>query len=183
MNPSTIPQSKIARFFFSDLKTAWFWLILRVYVGYEWLAAGLDKVVDPVNGPKWVGAEAGTAVKGFLTGALGKADPVKFAHPDVSQGYAYFINNFAMPNAELFSYMVAYGEVLVGAALILGFLTGLSAFFGVFMNFNYLFAGTVSVNPEFLLLGLLLILSWRVSGWFGLDRYVLPKIFRNGMGR
>jgi len=44
------------------------------------------------------------------------------------------------------------------------------------MNLNYLFAGTVSINPIMLVLQLLLILAWRTAGWLGLDRYLLPAI-------
>jgi thiosulfate dehydrogenase [quinone] large subunit len=88
----------------------------------------------------------------------------------------HIINHVALPHAALFSYLVTYGEILVGVLLILGLLTGIAAFFGTFMNLNYLFAGTVSINPLLGLLGLFLILAWRVAGWYGLDRYVLPKL-------
>ena len=72
--------------------------------------------------------------------------------------------------------MVAYGELLVGVALTLGLFTGIAAFFGGFMNMNYLFAGTVSTNPLLFLIQLFLILAWRVAGWYGLDRYILPLL-------
>ncbi len=92
--------------------------------------------------------------------------------------YANFLSSTVLPNAATWSNMVALGEFLVGVALILGFLVGISAFFGVFMNLNYLLAGTVSANPIFLMLGIFLMLTWRVSGYIGLDYYVLPKIAR-----
>ncbi len=72
--------------------------------------------------------------------------------------------------------MVAWGELLVGIALILGAFTGIAAFFGAFMNMNFLLAGAVSTNPILLLGQLFLILAWRVAGWLGLDRYLLPKL-------
>lgn len=62
----------------------------------------------------------------------------------------------------------------MGVGLILGLFTGIAAFFGTFMNLNYLFAGTVSSNPILLLLQLFLVLAWRSAGWIGLDRYFLP---------
>jgi thiosulfate dehydrogenase [quinone] large subunit len=158
-----------ARALFSNTKAAWLWLVVRVYVGYEWFMAGYEKVKNPA----WVGPHAGGAVKGFLLGALQKASG---AHPDVSGWYASFIQRFAIPHAMLFSHLVAYGELLVGVALILGIFTGIAAFFGTFMNLNYLFAGTVSTNPVLLVLQLFLILAWRVAGWYGLDRYVLPYL-------
>jgi thiosulfate dehydrogenase [quinone] large subunit len=167
--PTEIPEPAISRFLFADTRTAWIWLPLRIYVGWEWLEAGYGKVMSPA----WVGPKAGIAVEGFLKGALEKTSG---AHPDVPGWYAMFIKEVALPNADLFSYAVAYGEVLVGIALILGLFTGIAAFFGGFMNMNYLFAGTVSSNPILFLIQLLLILSWRVAGWIGLDRYILPKL-------
>jgi len=74
--------------------------------------------------------------------------------------------------------MIAWGEVIVGAALILGLFVGLAAFFGSFMNLNFLLAGTVSVNPIMITLGVFLILAWRVAGYWGLDRFVLPLVSR-----
>jgi hypothetical protein len=44
------------------------------------------------------------------------------------------------------SRFVHSGELLVGIGLIVGALTGIAAFFGVFMNMNLLLAGAVSIN-------------------------------------
>lgn len=164
-----IGESKTSRFLFSSTAMSWVWLVLRVYVGWEWLMAGWGKAHNPV----WVGEKAGVAITGFLNGALSKTAG---AHPDVSGWYAWFIKTCALPNAEFFSYLVTYGEILVGVALILGAFTGIAAFFGSFMNMNYLFAGTVSVNPFLLLIQLFLILAWRNAGWVGLDRWLLPYL-------
>jgi thiosulfate dehydrogenase [quinone] large subunit len=133
--------------------------------------AGWGKVLSPV----WTGSQSGVAVRGFLTGALAKTTG---EHPDVSSWYAFFINHFAMNHTVLLSYLVAYGEVAVGVGLILGLFVGITSFFGMTMNFNYLFAGTTSVNPLFILLELLLLLAWRTSGYIGLDRFMLPKVLR-----
>jgi thiosulfate dehydrogenase (quinone) large subunit len=97
-------------------------------------------------------------------------------HPDVSGWYATFLQQVALPNAVIFSYLVTFSEILVGVALILGLLTGVAAFFGGFMNASYLFAGTVSTNPVLLLLAILLVLAWRVAGYWGLDRWALPML-------
>lgn len=166
MNTTEIQESKFSRFLFGDTRFAAFWLIVRVYIGYEWFMAGWEKLGNPV----WTGSGAGTAISGFLNGALQKTAG---AHPDVSGWYAYFVQHVALPNAAFFSYLVTYGEIAVGAALILGLFTGIAAFFGAFMNLNYLFAGTVSVNPLLFVLQLFLILAWRTAGWLGLDRWVL----------
>lgn len=164
-----IPEPLISKFIFADTKFAIVWFLLRIYVGWEWLVAGYEKTTSDA----WVGSHAGSALTGFLTGALSKTAG---QHPDVSLWYAVFLKNFVLPQAAMFSHIIAYGELFVGAALILGLFTGIAAFFGSFMNMNYLFAGTVSVNPLMFLIELFLILAWRTAGWIGLDRYILPLL-------
>ncbi len=166
-NVSEIPEPRVSRFLFADTRMSWVWLILRLYVGYQWLMAGWAKVTNPA----WVGAQAGIGIQGFFGAAITKANG---SHPDVSSWYLWFLNNVAIPHASLFSYLISFGELAVGIALVLGVFTGIAAFFGAFMNLNYLFAGTVSVNPFLLLVELFLILAWRSAGWLGLDRWLLP---------
>lgn len=166
-----IPEPYFSRSLFSDTKLAWIWLPLRLYIGWEWLTAGWEKIFNPV----WVGPKAGVAINGFLTKALEKTGG---AHPDVQGWYAAFIQNVALPNDVLFSHLVSFGEVAVGLGLILGLLTPLAIFFGMVMNFNYLFAGTVSTNPILLLGQIPLLMAWKVAGWYGFDRFLLsPKAF------
>ncbi|GGR03245.1 DoxX family protein [Deinococcus ruber] len=166
-----IPEPNITRFLFADTRLAPLWLLLRLYVGYEWLSAGWDKFTNPAG--VWVGDKAGAAVSGFLNGALKKTSG---DHPDVQGYYAWFVQHVALPNAAFLSYLVTYGEILVGVALILGLFTGIAAFFGGLMNANYLLAGTVSTNPALFVLATLLVLAWRTSGYWGLDRWILPRI-------
>jgi thiosulfate dehydrogenase (quinone) large subunit len=178
-----IPEPQIAKFLFADTRMAWLWLIVRLYVGYEWLTAGLDKLtgysftIDAFGqkvGSPWVfGAHDGAAIKGFVGGALAQTAG---AHPAVQGWYGWLLQNFVLPNAALFAYMVTFGEVLIGLGLIFGCLTGIAAFFGVFMNMNFLLSGAVSINPVIGFLALFLILAWRIGGYWGLDRWVLPLL-------
>lgn len=161
----------VGHFFFNSTQSSWLWLILRVYIGWQWLYAGYEKAINPA----WIGSNAGTAITGFLNGSLAKTGG---AHPDVQAGYAWFITHVALPNAHTFSYLITLGEIAVGIALILGLLTGVAAFFGAVMNFNFMFAGSVSINPYWLLAEIALMLAWRVSGYVGLDRFVLPYVHR-----
>lgn len=169
---------------FASRKMAIVWTIARVYLGYEWLMAGYHKVISNTpwsinfNGVPaswefnsvWVGDKAGVAITGFVNGALAKTAG---EHPDVTMWYAWFLQHAVLPYADTWSYAIAYGEVLVGAGLILGAFTFLAAFFGAVMNMNYLLAGTVSTNPVLLLLAILIMTAHRVAGYFGLDYYIL----------
>ncbi|PIR45165.1 MAG: DoxX family protein [Candidatus Vogelbacteria bacterium CG10_big_fil_rev_8_21_14_0_10_51_16] len=159
----------VAEWLFRNTQSSWLWLIVRLYVGWVWLSAGWGKF----NNPAWVGSEAGNAMSGFVEGALAKAGG---AHPAVQGWYAAFLEVCVQPYPELWAHLITYGEMLVGAALILGVLAGAAAFFGIFMNLNFLSAGTTSTNPQLLVLGLFLLLAWRVAGWWGIDRYLLPKL-------
>jgi thiosulfate dehydrogenase [quinone] large subunit len=179
-----IPEPPIARFLFADTRMAWVWLIIRLYVGYEWLAAGWDKLtgysieLGPTFGKKvatpWVfTSHSGAAITGFVQGALAKNTP---PHPAVQDWYAWFLRTFVQPAPAFWAYLITFGELAVGLGLIVGLLTGIAAFFGLFMNMNYLLAGTVSTNPILGVLALFIVLAWRVAGYYGLDRYVLPLL-------
>lgn len=150
---------------FNSPKFSWIWLIVRIYIGWEWLHAGYEKLINPV----WVGDKAGVAITGFVNGALAKTTGL---HPDVTGWYAWFLQNAVITHTQAWSYAITYGEILVGLGLILGAFTFLAAFFGAFMNLNYLFAGTVSVNPQMLVLAILLMLAHKTAGFIGLDYYI-----------
>ncbi|AGA57095.1 putative membrane protein [Thermobacillus composti KWC4] len=163
-----VPENPVSKFLFNDTRSAIIWLVIRLYLGYTWLMAGWHKVTSPA----WTGENAGAAVSGFINGALAKATEGK----DVTGWYAAFLENVALPNAKLFSFLVAYGEVLVGLGLIVGLFTGIAAFFGSFMNVAFLFAGTLSSNPLLFILATWLVLAWKTAGWYGLDRWALPLL-------
>ena len=164
-----IAEPPISAFLFNDTRLAPFWLIVRLYAGYEWLMAGIEKLGNPV----WTGPKAGTAIAGFVAGALKKTTG---DHPDVTGWYAAFLQGVVLPNAALWSWLITLGEIAVGIGLILGLFTGIAAFFGGFMNANYLLAGTVSTNPILFILATWLVLAWRVAGYWGVDRWLLPAL-------
>lgn len=162
-----IEENPLSKWLFTNTTSAWIWLILRLYLGYTWLMAGIGKVTSDA----WTGENAGAAVKGFMGGAIALAED-----GDVAGWYAWFLENLVIPNAVVFSYMVAWGEVLIGLGLIAGLLTGIAAFFGAMMNMSFLLAGTVSSNPVMFMIAVLLIMAWKVAGWYGLDRFALPRL-------
>ncbi len=159
----------LARFLFGDVRLSWLWLIMRLYVGYEWVNAGLEKLQNPA----WFGAKAGTGIAGFVNGALQKTTG---SNPAVQSWYATFLKDIVLPNSAIWSYIITFGELLVGIGLILGIFTGIAAFFGSFMNVNYLLAGTVSTNPILFVIATWLVLAWKTAGWIGLDHWLLPAL-------
>jgi len=144
--------------------------VLRLYVGYAWITAGYHKLTG------------GFDAAGFLKGAI--ANPVKGPDGAVVFGwYVDFLKHFAMPNVDIFNTIVPVGEFLVGLGLILGCLTTAAMFFGLLMNFAYLFAGTISTNPMDILLGVFIVVAGYNAGRVGLDRWVIPfinkKVFKS----
>lgn len=154
---------------FGGVRWAWIWIIPRLYVGWTWLKAGWGKLTNPA----WLGTEAGSALTGFINGALAKTTG---PHPDVQGWYASFLQNAVLPHVGTWTYIVSLGETLVGLGLILGCFTGIAAFFGLVMNLNYLMAGSVSINPILLMITMFLVLAWKTAGWWGLDRWLLPAL-------
>jgi thiosulfate dehydrogenase [quinone] large subunit len=161
------PEPAISKFFLATTGASAVWFVIRMNVGAEWFVAGWEKITSPAWGT------SGKALRGFIAGALAKSSG---PNPAVQGWYAWFLQHVALPNAGLFSFLVTWGELAVGLGLLVGALTGIAAGFGVLMNLNYLLAGTVSVNPIIGMFGLFLCVSWRVCGWIGLDRVLLPAL-------
>ncbi len=165
--PSQISDPPITRLLFSDTRLAWVWMLVRFYMAYEWITSGLSKLSNPA----WT--VTGEALKGFWLGAL-KTDPKPVISFDWYRVFIQFLVD--TQSWTWFSKLVVAGELLVGIALLLGAFTGIAAFFGGLMNWNFMMAGSASVNPVFFLLSVLVILAWKVAGYYGLDRILLGML-------
>ncbi|MCA1032625.1 DoxX family protein [Bacillus timonensis] len=137
------------------------WTILRVWLGFEWLRAGLNKIDGTFD------------ATGFLKGAVAKATG---DHPAVQSWYAAFLEGFAIPNVGLFNILIPWGEVLVGVGLIVGFATIPALLAGAFMNLNFLLAGTTSTNPILYTVAVILLFLGATSYYYGVDRYITPSL-------
>ncbi len=137
--------------------------IIRVYLGYEFLSAGWEKL----------SASTPFDASGFLKYSM--SNPV--LSPTKAVEYPWFnsfINAFALPHIALFNVLVPWGEFLIGIGLILGVLTTTAAFFAMMLNFMYMFCGTVSSNPLDLLLGIFIVVAGYNAGKIGGDFFLIP---------
>jgi thiosulfate dehydrogenase [quinone] large subunit len=159
-----------AQSLFNSPKWAWFWVIARLYVGYSWLTSGIGKLSNPA----WT--QTGEALKGFWERAV--AIPDAPARPLIAfDWYRGFLQSMIDAGAYTwFSKIIYIEEILIGVALILGLFTGIAGFFGGFMNWNFMMAGSASTNPVLFTLSILLVLAWKTAGWWGLDRFLLPAL-------
>jgi thiosulfate dehydrogenase (quinone) large subunit len=155
---------------FNDTRAAWLWLPLRIWLGWQWLDAGIHKVSNPA----WM--ETGAALKGFWTGAV--AIPEAPARPAIAfDWYRSFLQ--ALLDAQAYTWfakLVVIGELLVGIALILGAFVGFAAFFSGLMNWNFMMAGSASTNPLLFTIAVGIILAWKVAGYLGADFFLLRWI-------
>jgi thiosulfate dehydrogenase [quinone] large subunit len=158
-----------ARFLFSNSRAALVWLPIRLFLGFSWLEAGLHKA----TGTGWL--DGGAALKGYWTTAIAVSDAGK--GPITYDWYRDFLT-FLLNGGHYswFAPLITYGEILVGIGLIVGGLTGFAAFFGAFMNMSYLLAGSASTNPVMFALAVGVIMAWKVAGYYGLDRVLLPML-------
>lgn len=146
-------------------------LILRLWLGWSWFTAGVEKVFGT---PPFSAA-------GYLKNAV--AHPVTGPAGNVLYApFNAFLSHAALPEAGLFSFLVKWGELLIGLGLILGTLTTAAAFFALLMNFTYLFAGTVSSNPLDILIGMFIVFAGFNAGKLGVDNWVIPWIRRTVSG-
>jgi thiosulfate dehydrogenase [quinone] large subunit len=167
------------RLLIGNVYMAVLWLPIRFFVGRAWLAAGEHKVADDA----WM--SGGSALVSGNPEAPGFWERVVLVPPDVprasiNNNYSWYRDflNYLIDNdwASFFGKLIAVGEVLVGLGLIVGALVGIAAFFGTVMNMSFMLAGTASTNPVLFGLTVFIILAWKVAGWFGLDRYLLPAL-------
>jgi thiosulfate dehydrogenase [quinone] large subunit len=174
---ATIGEPGPAHFLFHDTRSAPLWLVARVYVGFAWLEAAYHKA----TGTGWL--DGGAALKGFWSGAVA-VNPKTGTGPITYDWYRHFLQ-FMLDQQwyTWFAKVIVSGEFLVGLGLVLGVLTGWAAFFGLLMNMSFMLAGSASTNPVLFSLSILLILAWRVAGYFGGDRVVLPALGVPGLGR
>lgn len=167
--PGQIQDPGWWRLLLGNAHLAILWLPLRFYIGRSWLSAGEHKVTEDA----WM--DGGAAIEGYWTRAATPTE--EGATLAVYDWYASFLN-YMIDNgwASWFGPLIAVGEVLVGIGLIVGALVGIAAFFGTLMNVSFMLAGTVSSNPVMFGLTVFIILGWKVAGWWGLDRWLLPML-------
>ena len=151
MTPDQFREPRWARFLFASTAAAWLWLVIRLYMAYVFIPAGWGKITSG----KWLFGD-GSPIQGLV----GKA-----VEADGTPGwYVWFLQNVVEPNAGLFATLVALGEFAAGLGLLVGLITGVAAFGAVFLNANFILAGSLGSNPALVMMGLLLVVAWRNAG-------------------
>jgi thiosulfate dehydrogenase [quinone] large subunit len=127
-------------------------------------------VSHKLGNPAWV--ETGEALKGFWMNQV--AIPEGGRPPIAFDWYRSFIQGLLDAQAYTwFAKLVVAGELLIGISLIIGAFVGIATFLGAFMNWNFIMAGSASTNGLLLVGALLLVLAWKVAGYYGADFFLL----------
>jgi|GEM_PF-453028 len=163
-------RMRVSEWLFRSHQASVVWLLVRIWLGYQWINAGYQKIWGSERSAFWFGNGAG--VKGFATSGVAGSTSGKGG---ASYGWwAGVLHNFVVPNAAWIAKFISLAEIVIGLAILLGFFTGAAAAAGLSLNIVYMFSGSAGVNPMYAILSVLLVLAWRNAGWFGLDRLALP---------
>jgi thiosulfate dehydrogenase (quinone) large subunit len=169
MTPGQVADPMGWRLLLGNAFFALFWLPVRFFVGRDWLSAGWHKVTDP----EWT--QSGAALQTYWQRAA--AIPEQ-GRPAITYDWFRQFLQYMLDNGwyTWFAKVIAFGEVLVGLGFLVGALVGIAAFFGTVMNFSFMLAGSASSNPVLFGLAVFLVLAWKVAGYWGLDRWLLPML-------
>jgi uncharacterized membrane protein YphA (DoxX/SURF4 family) len=106
----------------SERTYLWHVVLMRLWIGYYMFDQGYKKFGRDFSHGDWIGRNIGDLSK-----------------LEIYPWYQKFLADVVVPHSELFGNLVTWGEILVGACLILGLLTRWSSFVGLFMMVNYFF--------------------------------------------
>ncbi len=136
----------------------------RLYTGYLFLTYGLEK---------WTGEFGGEPLRRQLT---------EWAGSTRYEFYVPFLEGIAIPHAGVFAFLVIAGEIVIGASLLLGFVTRLAAAGGIFLCANFaLGSGSLLLSADEPIVFIVLLATvWataagRALGVDWLLRAVLPR--------
>jgi uncharacterized membrane protein YphA (DoxX/SURF4 family) len=104
----------------SKLTNLWYIVPLRLWVGYYLLQQGIRKYQGKFPYGDWIGRQ------------IGDVNTI-----ETFDWYKNFLINTVATHKELFGQLVMYGELAVGACVILGLLTRYASIVGLFLMFNY----------------------------------------------
>ena len=143
----------------------WYLAVLRLYVGYYLLRQGVRKFQQDFPKGDWIGRQIGD-----------------LATLETFSWYKKLLTDYVAPHHELIGYLVMIGEIAVGACLLVGLFSRLSALAGLFMVGNYFLAmgiargGTLRTQQEIFLIVLAIFVLARPGRTLGLD----GLLFRGG---
>jgi thiosulfate dehydrogenase (quinone) large subunit len=146
----------------------WYLAVLRIYVGYYLCTQGYRKFSRDFPKSDWIERQIGD-----------------IANANLYSWYKVFLQQYVVPHRELFGYLVTVGEITVGACLLIGLLTRVNAFVGLFMLVNYYLGigmargGAMLAQQQTFMLLLVIFLLANPGRTLGVDGF----LFRGGKAK
>ncbi|GLV59449.1 hypothetical protein KDH_62760 [Dictyobacter sp. S3.2.2.5] len=141
----------------------WILLPLRLFLGVTFVYAGIQKLADPQFFDPTKAGYIGKQLAGYAT-----ASPLKD-----------FLLHVAVPHAQLFGFLVAFGEIAIGVGTLLGLLLRPAAFFGVLLSLVFFLSATWRVYPYFFGSDIVFVFAWLTLMLKGPSHTGLPTIDEN----
>ncbi|NMH72516.1 hypothetical protein HF078_05465 [Bacillus sp. RO2] len=123
-------------------------VIMRVLFGLGWLLAGVTKITDK----SWF-KEPGVFLTDYLNHALEK--------PNVPFFYKEFIEHVALEFVMTFNYVLPILQIIIGACIILGFITIPSIIICLLMHVNFILSGNMNLMSLVLYTSAFLLIIFR----------------------
>lgn len=159
-------MNRLTEFFNENIKKqgrVWPLVLVRLLVGYLYIKSGLV----------WLGYDdpSGEMIS-EISKTLENGTAFSFYEP--------FLRGFVLNNAALFTFLVSWGEFLVGVSVFTGTMTRVGCGAGIFMMLNYILrkASTLArpvIGPPLWLLLLAVIFLTSAGRVFGVDHYLYKK--------
>jgi len=105
-------------------RALFFLFLLRIFLGLFWIDHGMEKIAD-----RWLTTNK---LKPRLMRDL----------PTASEAPKVYLKNFAIPASGVLRYLITFGEIAVGLALLVGFWLKPAGWGAAFMLVNFKFAGS-----------------------------------------
>lgn len=106
----------------------------RIFLGIVFLAAGIDKLTDPQFFNPAASGYIGNQLAGFAT-----VSPI-----------GGFLTNVAVPNATLFGWLSALGEIAIGLGTLAGLFSRTAALGGMILSLTLWLSASWATNPFYL---------------------------------
>ncbi|MHC1748374.1 MAG: FAD-dependent oxidoreductase [Cellulosilyticaceae bacterium] len=146
--------------------TPTFWItLLRVYLGWMWLASGIEKIQS--------GWFANVMLAGSTVDATAGASLMQLVSGHTPGFYAWFVDNLIVPNAMIFQFVVVMTELALGLAFISGSFVFLAALVSIAMNLNFLISTGLQ---DLWFLAASIPMLGGAGRAFGLDQYIMPYL-------
>jgi thiosulfate dehydrogenase [quinone] large subunit len=134
----------------------------RLYTGYFFFVYGLQKATGGFAGP------------GLRQTLEGWAAQTRYRF------YIPFLQNLAIPYADVLAWLVIFGEIGVGLALLVGFASRFAALAGAFLCLNFLLASGARIlsveQPVVFTVLLLTVYATAAGRALGLDAFLARRL-------